>query len=221
MSQQIHGLGQRHSRSRRNLSHRRSDIVHGFRFSGTGTNNALYVDYIEMVNASTNFNTNFLIAPNMTIYFANANVPVRKLDGAANGRFRWVQSFTGPLSSTNITYPSGNTYTFNIALVLSKDLDSDGDGIVNANDPTPVYVAESAVLFLSLAAAPEPLVELTWRALSYSSNFLEFKAAASTSDWQVLSNFRMGSYTWPVTITDPITPSNVSRVYRLRVDPKP
>jgi hypothetical protein len=192
-----------------------------FRFFGQGTNNALYVDYIELLNAATNFNALFAIAPNLTIYFANANVPVSKLDGAAGGRFRWVSSFTGPLSSTNITYPSGNTYTFNIALVTSKDLDSDGDGIVNADDPTPVYVAESAVLFVSLAAAPERCVELNWNALSYSSNYLEFKASGATSDWQVLTNFHMGPYTWPVTIMDPITTNSASRVYRLRVDPGP
>ena len=70
-----------------------------FRFSGPGTNNALYVDYIEMLNGATNFNSLFTNAPNLTIYFANANVPVSKLDGAAAGRFRWVQSFTGPLRS--------------------------------------------------------------------------------------------------------------------------
>jgi hypothetical protein len=192
-----------------------------FRFFGQGTNNALYVDYIEMLNGATNFNSLFAITPNLTIYFANANVPVSKLDGAAAGRFRWVQNFTGPLSSTNITYPSGNTYTFNIALVTSKDIDSDGDLIVNADDPTPIYVAESAVLFVALAAAPEPGVELSWRALSYSSNFLEFKAAAGASDWRVLTNFHMGPLTWPVRIMDPLTTNGASRVYRLRVDPGP
>jgi hypothetical protein len=194
-----------------------------FRFFGQGTNNALYVDYLELLNGATNFNSVLAIAPNFTIYFANANLGgiASHLDGAAGGRLRWVPSFTGPLSSTNITYPSGNTYTFNIALVTSKDLDSDGDGTVNFDDPTPIYVAESAVLGVTLTAAPERSVELNWRALSYSSNFLEFKAATGTSDWQVLTNFHMGPLTWPVTVQDPITSNSASRVYRLRVDPGP
>jgi hypothetical protein len=194
-----------------------------FRFFGQGTNNAIYVDYLELLNGATDFNSLLAIAPNMTIYFANANVGgiASHLDGAVGGRLRWVPSFTGPLSSTNITYPSGNTYTFNIALVTSNDLDSDGDGTVNSDDPTPVYVAESATLFVSMAAAPERRVELSWNALSYSSNYLEFKASAGTSDWQVLTNFHMGPLTWPVTIMDPITTNSVSRVYRLRVDPGP
>jgi hypothetical protein len=197
-----------------------------FRLSGQpGTDNAIYVDYIELFNATTNVNgvvnSVFAIAPNLTIYFANANVPASRLDGAAGGRFRWVSSYTGPLSSTNITYPSGNTYTFNIALVTSTDLDSDGDGVANAIDPTPIYVAESAVLFVSLAAAPERCVELSWRALSYSSNYLEFRSSAQASGWQVLTNFHMGPFTWPVTVMDAISTNNASRLYRLRVDPGP
>jgi hypothetical protein len=191
-----------------------------FQFFGTGTDNALYVDYIELLNGATNFNSIFAVWPSLTIYFANANVPVSKLDGAAGGRFRWVPDFAGPLSSTNITYPSGNTYTFNIALVTSKDLDSDGDGIVNADDPFPIYVAESAALSMTLTGASAKTAVLSWRALSYSSNFLEFKGASAEAPWQVLTNFHMGPFTWPVSVLDPV-PTNGSRVYRLRVDPGP
>jgi len=198
-----------------------------FRFSGTETANALYVDYIELLNYATNYFPiagvpfPYAINPNLTIYFANANVPVSKLDGAAGGRFRWVSSFTGPLSSTNITYPSGSNYVFNIALVSSTDLDSDGDRIVNSDDDTPIYVAESAVLAVSLASDPIPQLLLNWNALGYSSNYLEFKASAGETDWQVLTNFHQGPLTWPVTVADPITSTGTSRVYRLRVDPGP
>jgi hypothetical protein len=86
-----------------------------FRFFPAGASNALYVDYIQLENWATNFNSAFSISPNFTIYFANANVPVTKLHGAAGGRFQWVRSFAGPLSSTNIYYAStSNTYTFNM-----------------------------------------------------------------------------------------------------------
>lgn len=196
-----------------------------FRFTGVATTNALYVDYLELVNYATNISTAdsrlLSIAPNMTIYFANANVPVSRIDGAAGGRLRWVQSFAGPLSSTNITYPSGSNYTFNVALVRSKDLDSDGDGIVNSDDETPVYVAESAVLSVSLAGGQDLRALLSWNALAYSSNYVEFKASAFEGDWQVLTNFHMGPYTWPVMIDDPISRTGATRVYRLRVDPGP
>ena len=143
-----------------------------FQFSGVGANNALYVDYIELLNNATNFTSVLGVATNLTIYFANANVPVNKLNGTAGGRFRWVSDFTGPLSSTNITYSNGNTYTFNVALVRSQDLDSDGDGIVNADDPEPILVSGSFVVSVALVRDQQELnALLSWRALAYSSNF--------------------------------------------------
>ena len=192
-----------------------------FRFSGVGSSNALYIDYLELLNYATNFNSMFAINPNLTIYFANANVPPSKLDGAAGGRFRWISTYAGPLSSTNIVYPSGSNYTFNVALVQSKDLDSDGDGIVNSDDETPIYVAESAELRLALAGDPDLRALLSWNALAYSSNYLEFKASAAETNWQVLTNFHMGPLTGPVLVEDPINPTGATRVYRLRVDPGP
>lgn len=192
-----------------------------FSFHGNGVNNAIYVDYLELDNYATNFNSVFAVDPNITIYFANANVPASKLDGAAGGGFRWVSTYAGPLSSTNIVYPSGSNYTFNVALVQSKDLDSDGDGIVNSDDETPIYVAESAELRLALAGDPDLRALLSWNALAYSSNYLEFKASAAETNWQVLTNFHMGPLTWPVLVEDPINPTGATRVYRLRVDPGP
>ncbi len=193
-----------------------------FAFQGVGTNNAIYVDYLELLNgAAANFNTAIVGASNFRIYFANANIRASVLDGAAGGRLRWVRDFTGPLSSTNITYPSGNTYTFNIALVTDNDLDSDGDGLVNSQDPTPILVSESVVLSVSLAPAPLRAAALSWRALGYSSNFVEFKSAANAANWQPLTNFAQGPFSWPVTVMDPLSTNGVSRVYRLRVDPGP
>ena len=114
---------------------------------------AIYVDYIELINNATNSdgsgtvnNSAFAVDPRLTIYFANANIDIRKIDGALGGRFRWVPSYTGRLSSTNLTYPSGTNYTFNIALVTSKDIDSDGDGCPNYYDPTPIPVPGDTVL---------------------------------------------------------------------------
>ena len=197
-----------------------------FRFSAVGDSNALYVDYIELVNSATNsdgsINGNFFsIDPNFTIYFANANVSAFKLQEVTGGRFTWVSDFTGPLSSTNLFYAStGETNTFNIALVTSKDFDSDGDGIVNADDPEPITVPAQVVLSIGSVSDPEPGVMLSWNALAYSSNFLEFKPMTDSGDWQVLTNFVHGEFTSPVTVLDP-SPANVSsRTYRLRVVPR-
>ena len=198
------------------------------RFFGVGSSSALYVDYLELLNGATNVNSFLAIAQNLTIYFANANLPAAKLDGAAGGRLRWVPDFVGPLSSTNLTYYFTNgpvvtnqTYTFNIALVTSKDLDSDGDGIVNADDATPIYVPENAAFSVSLASYPLRAAMLSWSALAYSSNFVEFKPAANAAHWEVLTNFHQGPYTAPVNVMDLMLTNVGSRVYRLRVDRGP
>ena len=199
------------------------------RFFGQGANNALYVDYLELHNFATNFNQLLAIAQNFTIYFANANVPATKLDGAAAGRIRWVPEYAGPLSSTNLTYYftngptiTTNIYTFNVARVTSKDLDSDGDGIVNAEDNTPVYVAANAFLAVSLGTGPRPAVRIDWNALAYSSNQVEFReASTSAGPWRLLTNFLHGPYTSPARAYDPLTNNGAVRVYRLKVDPGP
>ncbi len=202
------------------------DFQSSFAFHALGSSNAIYVDYLEFLNTATNYSLStpvfrtFEIDPNFTIYFANANVSVEKLDGALGGRFRWVSSFAGPNSSTNITYTNGITYTFNAALVRSKDLDSDGDGIVNRDDPEPIYVAENAHITVALAAAPARAAILRWSALAYSRNTVEFKTTAGDEPWQTLTNFVHGSHTSPVSISDPLPATGApSRVYRLRVDP--
>ena len=94
-----------------------------FRFFGTGTSNALYVDYLDLQNSATNNDTALSIAPNLVIYFANASVPPAKLNGRHGGRLRWVSTYAGPNSFTNIFYASTmQTYTFNLPLAQATEL---------------------------------------------------------------------------------------------------
>jgi hypothetical protein len=181
------------------------------------TGKALYVDYLELLNNATNFLTGALsIDPSLTIYFANANVAATKLDKSNGGRIRWVKSFAGPLSSTNIVYPSGKTYTFNVALVTEKNLDSDCDGIVNANDPTPIYTGEQALLTAVHSSSNK--VTLGWTAICGAGTFLESKTSFSAPAWQTLTQFtNTGLVNSNVTYID--TTSNSFKIYRLRVNP--
>jgi len=212
----------------------------------SGGSGALYVDYIELQDNALDYENVFDIDPSLTIYFAAANVAAEKLNGAAGGRFQWVSSFAGPLSSTNIFYAStGQTYTFNIALVTSKDLDSDGDGIVNADDPEPIPVPaphavarsqempelvadaklpatlSSRELRLSIAPvkAAAGAVVLSWDAPANSMNYLECKPSFSATDWTVVTNFVSGSVTTRVTLEEPLSKQGL-RIYRVRIGPQ-
>lgn len=122
-------------------------------FTALNGNGALYVDSLEFQGGTTNTDANgnpasIAIQSGMTIYYAQAlqnGVSVaEKINGkfgaagGNGGRFLWVSNYAGVYSSTNMQYPDGNTYIFNQALAVSPDIDSDGDGTVNRDDPTPI-----------------------------------------------------------------------------------
>lgn len=177
---------------------------------------ALYADYLELLDNLTNVNAALAIEPNFRIYFAGANIPAEKLDGAAGGRLRWVPSFAGPLSSTNIVYPSGTIVHTNAALAASRDIDSDEDGIVNGDDPTPFFIPESADLRIARTKGGQ--VSLSWNALGRSQNVLEYKSALGGA-WQTLTNFLSGPATARAFVTDSATRTNQC-LYRVRVTPQ-
>jgi len=123
-----------------------------FKFSAPpGTSGALYVDSLEFAGATAttlDVNNNYIgvqIAPQMKVYYAQALVNgvsiAEKLNGLNGGGFIWVSNYDqGYFSSTNKAYPDGKTYRLNAALAASTDLDSNGDGVVNAADPAPIPI---------------------------------------------------------------------------------
>lgn len=201
--------------------------------AATNSPKALYVDYLELLNYATNVNTQLAIDPNFTIYFANANIAASKLDGSAGGRLRWVKSFTGPLSSTNFTYTATNvdgtiisrTYTFNLALVTDQDLNSDGDNLVNAEDPTPIYTSESVGLRVAKTKVLPPQISITWNALRGVTNTVQYRTNLTLGNWTVLTNVvPPGPISGPFSIRDFLPTSGtgtVQRIYRVLVNTPP
>jgi len=120
-------------------------------FFPSESRNAMYVDVLDL-SQMPNLTNQLHIAQNMVIYYAalrvgftpppNSNgiprLPEEYMDGAFNGRLRWVPTFAGPGSSVPVVVsntPSGPiTYLVNRALADSLLIDSDGDGIPNGND---------------------------------------------------------------------------------------
>lgn len=213
-----------------------------FRFGGVQPGSALYVDYLELRNSATNYNFALGVDPNFTIYFADANIPPDKLDNTSGGRLRWVSSFTGPQSSTNLIYPNGVTYAFNAGLIRSRDIDSDGDGIVNAQDCTPVPVpgfdttgaqcpggiippppVEAVVsasagsdLGLTITRMGGDEVMLRWNAAPGSVSTVDYSDSIGGGIWRPLTNFVNGTVNTRMTLKDAI--SAPVRVYRVHVD---
>lgn len=123
------------------------DVGSTFAFNAASGNNAMYVDYLEFDNYATQNVSGvwkeMTFGPNMKVYFAQAfqdGVSIaEKLDGANGGRFVWVRDYNcGFFSSTNLVYPDGSTNRVNAALAASCNIDSDGDGVVNCLDLSPI-----------------------------------------------------------------------------------
>jgi hypothetical protein len=200
-----------------------------FKFNGTGTNNALYVDELELLDVATNFNgsqVNALnISTNMVIYYAQAMVNgvsvAEKLNHLNNNRLRWVPTYAGHFSSTSIVYPDGTTYAFNAALAQSPDIDSDGDGIVNASDPTPFFVPSQMHLTLTVTNNPAFTVLISWRSIAVATNYVYYKTNLTSAAWftlTTLTNLVASGSPVTNTVVDHPDPS-MPRYYRVRVDP--
>lgn len=207
------------------------DANSSFHFAAAGAQNALYVDLLELRNGATNraaqngvqFFSALNIDPNMTIYFADAiigNLDIsEKLDGANGGRLHWVPSFVGTFSSTNITYPTGITYSFNRALVSSTTIDSNGNGLANAYDQYPILTPDTLKVTITTTNKPARTAMISWQTPAHSTNYVYYKTNYTGGPWLVLTNFVQGSLSAKVTVTDTMRTNGAPAYYKVRVDP--
>jgi len=186
-----------------------------FTFSGATTNNALYVDLLQLKDGATfGNNTNqynfpwLQINPGMMVYYAQAlengisvaeAIDVQSQHGANNGRLRWVYSYAGYYSSTNIIYPDGSTNTFNSALAHSTTIDSDSDGTANAFDPTPFFVPSEMHFMASIT---NMMVKIQWTTIPNATNFVYFATNMMSTNWLPYTNFNNWYYGNNVAVTN-------------------
>jgi hypothetical protein len=67
----------------------------------------MYVDYLELDQNSlsySNYRSGLVIDPNLTIYFASANVDPLKLEAVYSNRLVWAMNFHGPNSTVSVPY---------------------------------------------------------------------------------------------------------------------
>jgi hypothetical protein len=218
-------------------------------FNGAGTSNALYVDSLVLmdsatggVTASYDFTNWVALNPNITIYFAQATAngvsvaeKINKaslysgknggtVDAHGNvtspGRLRWVPTYAGHFSSTNIVV-NGVTNTVNAALAQSPDIDSNGNGIANAFDPNPFFTSAQINFGLTITNQPSRQAVLTWDTVPLATNYVYYTSNLLTGPWQLFTNFNSVSATgpaYPVTVTDTNILKGI-RFYKVMVSP--
>jgi len=183
-----------------------------YTFKGTGTSNALYVDCLVLKddaakgNATNNYNFPWLtIGTNMVIYYAQALINgvsvAEAIDkqsklGANNGRLRWIYSYAGYYSSTNLVYSDGSTDTVNTALAQSSTIDSDSDGLPNSQDPTPFFVSSEVNLTAMVTNLPPKSVKLQWTTIPNATNAIYYTTnlLGTNINWLAYTNFKNWYY---------------------------
>ncbi|HYG35367.1 MAG TPA: hypothetical protein VEC99_11310, partial [Clostridia bacterium] len=206
------------------------DLDSLFYFVGTGSANALYVDTLDLqdftadnVDALGNF-LSLECASNMKVYFGQAlanGVDVsEQLSKVNSGRFVWVSNYnTGFFSSKEVVYADGITRRVNSALVSSCEIDSNGNGIPNCKDPSPVgtFSASSLALSVNYTNTPASMALVSWNAFPNTTNALYATSSPGSTNWQLVTNFvYTASSGNRVQIADTIK-TNTPRFYRLRV----
>jgi hypothetical protein len=212
-----------------------------FLFRGATGQNGLYVDLLDLSSLGTNYVGMLQIDPSVTIYFAAARLgftppansagipqlPEEFLNGLFGGHLVWVSSFAGPNSSTAIIV-NGQTVVINTALRNSKIIDSDGDGIPNFFDSTPLGGSGGTPPagftvgqgLLSRPSAAQQVFSLTWNALANTSYRVEMTTDLANPNWQLVSNYdNTLPTTANVTISDTNNVNGRQRFYRVRVVP--
>jgi hypothetical protein len=182
-----------------------------FVFNGAGASNALYVDYLELRDYATNGNNSssydfpwLTINTNLVIYFAQAVINgysvADKIDfasreqGANGGRLRWIPTYNGHFSSTNLVFPAGVTNAINVALLTSSLIDSDGDGLANAYDSTPFFLQSQVNLTATVTNLSPASVRVQWRTPANATNSIEYRTNLAVGDWLPFTNFNRYYY---------------------------
>ena len=131
---------------------------------------------------------NLSFGPGMKIYYAQLIINgvswAEKLNHKNGGGLNWVAAYAGAFSSTNMLYPDGTTNRLNLALVQSCDLDSNGNGIPNCQDPAPVFVPSEMALtaaFTNTVYSAAQAVVLSWNSIPYSTNSVFFKSSVTAT----------------------------------------
>ncbi len=173
---------------------------------GTGVSNAIYVDELLLLHYASLHQPRFQRQPAGArfqhqpgdLLRAGARVGgpggsmisvAEKLNHRNNDHLRWVWTYAGHFSSTNIVYPDGTTNgPFNAALAQSSDIDSDGDGLVNGSDPTPFFVPSEVNFTQTQTNRPPLSIRLQWTTIPLATNFVYYRTNL-LSPWLPLTNF--------------------------------
>ncbi len=191
-----------------------------FRFQGVSTSNAMYVNYLEFLGGTTNTNglhvtSSLFVNPNLTIYFADSNVPEDKLTNAFPGRLVWVDPAitVGPMVAVPLTagqYAQLTTRQFQTMLAPGGDFDD--DGVPNERDDSPM--SGFTVSEVTVINVPTLMAFIKWQAVAGVTYTIEYLDGLNAGAWHTLYSIQ-ATENKEITATD-VPPAGGQRFYRVR-----
>lgn len=177
-------------------------------FAGTSTNgttNAIYVDCLQLHHYASYTNrvgTNLPVLTfntNLVIYYAQALTDdgisvAEKINHFNSDHLRWVPTYAGTFSGTNIVYPDGTTNLVNAALAASSGIDSDGDGIPNGSDPSPILTSSEMNFVITVTNLPPKSAKLQWLTIANGTNYVYYKTNLLSPTWVPFTGFQSYYY---------------------------
>jgi hypothetical protein len=187
-------------------------------FYGTGAGNAVYVDYLDIAtNIYQDLQNLVSIAPDFTIYFADSSIPANLLDGALNGRIKWVSTYAGSYSGVPVLLDDGRIKLVNRQILNSTTIDSDGDGVPNAYDADPFG---PPTVKLSNSGSKPSGITLQWS----GGGGLVYRVESATNlinpTWQLVTTVtNMSSSPAILTQKTTVDPTSAANYYRVSYQP--
>jgi hypothetical protein len=89
-------------------------------------------------------------------------------------------------------------------LLGDPELDSNGNGTPNNEDPDPIFVQSEVNFQFAITNMPEPIARLTWDSIPSATNTVYYTTNMMPSTWMVETNFVSPSAVppvggWPIT----------------------
>lgn len=194
---------------------------------GSTNNNAIYVNQLVLENYASyangagtlniptlyfNGNTNM---GKLVIYYADAVASQTvtggplldvsyELNGSNTNHLLWVPQYAGYLTTTNIVYPGGTTYSINLGLAQDPNWDSLGNGNWNIQNPYPLFEPSQWNVRFARTNLPPLGGLLTWDSIPSATNIILFATNLASPNWITVTNFvSPGQFltpaTWPIT----------------------
>jgi hypothetical protein len=150
------------------------------------TPTALYVDRLELIGDAVDVANSLNLEGGFKIYFADSNVPAEELNGLLDGGLVWVADRAGDLSGEDVVMPDGAIVRVNRSVLHSSQIDSDGDGIPNAEDASPFSASALKISVRILSGTPAQ-AEISWVGAPNGKYRVEVSKSVTDGTWEELT----------------------------------